>query len=226
MAVQHCLRLRNEREATGRLWRLFSIGFPRKMSRVPLFGHYHGDCLIQLAICQREDSHVSDQSAPWVLPPQFQIPDLINASGHTDAPPVTSTGDKNSTTAEKSFKNIDANQMSVTGKEHIQKPVKSNLRAEKLDELVDGIHTVIIQGGRDDPDDPTLGGSTLIPIDLVQASALEELDYDFCHVPDSMANDRRQFSRISSALDADEIKKLVLISIKQTKNQQGRRDAD
>ena len=72
-AVQHCLRFRNEGEATGRLWRLFSIGFPRKVSRVPLFGHYHGDGLIQLAICQREDSHVSNLSKPWMLPQQLQI---------------------------------------------------------------------------------------------------------------------------------------------------------
>ena len=135
---------------------------------------------------------------------------------------MTSTGNKNPTTAEKSVTNVDTNQVSVTGKGHIQKPVKSNLRAEKPDGLVDGIHTIIIEGGRDDPDDSTLGGSTLIPKDLVQASALEELDYDFCHVPDSMANDPRQFLRISSALDDDRIKKLVTVGIKQMKNQQGR----
>lgn len=53
---------RNQQQDPHSGWRLRFIGLPRRASKVPFFGHRHGECLVQLILCQRAGDSVAGAS--------------------------------------------------------------------------------------------------------------------------------------------------------------------
>ena len=208
-AIQDFLDRRNHKEPTNLLWKLFSISLPRRMSRVPVFGHRHSDCLVKLTICRAEDVLSQEPSTSGRTSARPQTP----SSHITTKPSVASLAvPKKDHPAHESKNTSKYHNGNESGKELIetksdlQVPPNQSTTRRKRDDWISTVE-IVEKRSRDNPLQVT--GFTLIPTGLISASALRELDHPFT---EDTAN---EISMVPSILRDEELMELIRVTIAQ-----------
>lgn len=188
------LQIRNDNEASNKKWKLLFIGLPRRVPKMALFGHRHGGCLVQLIVCQKDDTNGAGISPPESL---YSEPHVSDSSTSTHP---------NAKFSPKSMKDSPAQGLKGSFKRSNGLHAKDEDQGRKLDTknvsfADDAVHpklrnldaTVIIEQEEIEGDPEFLKGSTLVRKDLIHPSSLRELGIPFRYLPEHANDDPQQF---------------------------------
>lgn len=205
-AIQGFLDFRNQKEPTNLLWKLSSISLPRRVSRVPVFGHRHGDYLVKLTICRGEDVHSPQPSTSGRTSTRPQTPNGFITTKPSVGSLTVSKKDHPVQESKSTSKYPNGNE---SGKELIEtnsglqvSPFRSKTRRKRED----WISTVEILEEQFRDNRVQMTGISLIPTDLISASALKELDHPFTE------DTAKKVSKVPSSLRDEELMELIRVT--------------
>ena len=193
------------------------------MPKFALFDHRHGGCLVQLIICQQNDT-----KGAAISPPESP-----HSEAHVSDNSTLTQLDANF--SPKSIKNLPAQGLKSSFKHSNDLHAKGEDQGRKLDSknvsfAADATPvqarslepTIIIEQKKIDENSEVLRESTLVRKDLIPPSSLQKLDIFFRYFPEDPNDDFQQFLKVSRILKNDQLNELVRVTKSKILNGEGK----
>ena len=220
-AIIDFLQFRNEIEVSKLVWRLCFVGLPRRVSRMAIFGHHHGDCLVQLVICQQNNANgaVDPALGPARSSPH---PQGISSSALLHPEPLPKSQTRPLLQGGKSvFK--DSNDTGArsdgqrSGTDFREVAFADDTESHTKD---DSVRTIQVES--EVIDGETSRSTTLIPSDVISTSALDELGLPWVELPGGPNDDPPSVLKVPMDLRSFELDRLMFRTKLQIVNGEGK----
>ena len=205
-AIQEFMSSRNANEAPHLAWKLRFIGLPRRVSKVAIFGHRRGDCLVRLVLCQQRNAKTglahSGSNISDAFPPNQSDPETLSRTNKS----MPLTGSRANSQLPRMVSGMNDDRPQQPSKRRV---VSFTDGAESDTENgpsgIINIESEVIDG-------EISRGTTLIPSDLVPTSALDQLSLPWLSIPEGVDDDARQMLKIPRALAHEQVEELRRIT--------------
>ena len=207
-AIQEFLNSRNANEAPHLAWKLRFIGLPRRVSKLAVFGHRRGDCLVRLVLCQQRNTHTGLTQSGSHTSDVDQANQLHPEASLRADKGIPGLGSRGSSQHPRNVESVENDQPQLQSKQRVvtfADAAEAEAEAEINHSGIINIESEVIDG-------EVLRGTTLIPSDLVPPSALDQLSLPWSPVPGGVDDDARQLFKIPRALTHEKIEELRRIT--------------
>ncbi len=211
-AILDFLRSRNDREPPHLIWKLCFIGLPRRVSRLALFGHRRGDCLVRLVLCRTKVAeNDSNNLPPWENPRLG-----IRGDSASIDPPANISSKTNTENRAQRLKGALRLPSDALGKNSRQQ-AKAESRGVSFaingesDEELDECGTIRIEMEIFGDDEQR--GTTTIDESLFPSEALSEFGLPWRKLEKEIDGETKELVQIPQALSDDQIEQLRRITM-------------
>ena len=220
-AILDFVRSRNDRRPPHLAWKLCFIGLPRRVSKLALFGHRRGDCLVRLVLCQQKfNEGDSNTFSPWEEPNLNSPDEHAAVIPHTRISPKTVMG-QHSRRPRSALKHFNENKGEING-------TISKIGSREVSFSEDGdsnsepaeFGTIRIE--RENFGEGISRGTTLIDSVVFPAEALREISLPWRKLEKEIDGQVQEFIHMPVALSNDEIEKLKQITMRKIVEGEGK----
>ena len=210
-AISDFLQTRNEQEPPHLMWKLCFIGLPRRVSKLPLFGHRRGDSLVRLVVCQQKLAEDIASHGPQLASSQpHALDNFASVNSETELSSKASTR-SHKQVFKSALRHSSGREGRSKGREQIPESREVSFADDGGSEIQeDGFGTITIETEVIADEAPR--GTTIIPNDLIPTSAFEELGLPWIPLPRGLGGDTRELNKIPKALTHSEIYELERIT--------------